>query len=79
MFDVVSKGSTKQRRYKSALSFKFDRDASPTLDAEKIKTVISPVVATETEAAAQNTKTISLGQTLQQVEEILGKPERIVK
>jgi hypothetical protein len=78
MFDVTKMGSTRQTRYKSALSFKFDKDALPTLDPEKIKAAISPVVATEGEAAAQNTKTISLGQTLEQVEKILGKPERIV-
>jgi hypothetical protein len=78
MFDVVKMGSTKQTRYKAALSFKFDKESLPTLDVEKVKTAISPVVATETETAAQNTKTISLGQTTEQVEAILGKPEKIV-
>lgn len=39
---------------------------------------ISKVIATESEAAAQNTKTISLGQTTEQVEAILGKPDKIV-
>jgi hypothetical protein len=78
MFDVVKMGSTKQTRYKAALSFKFDKELLPTLDSEKVKAVISPVLATETEAAAQNTKTISLGQTPEQVEAILGKPDKIV-
>jgi hypothetical protein len=78
MFDVVKKGSTKQTRYKAAVSFKFDKDALPALDPAKIKAVISPVVATESEASAQSTKTISLGQTPEQVEGILGKPEKIV-
>jgi hypothetical protein len=78
MFDVVSKGSTKQTRYKAALSFTFDKESLPTLSPEKVKATISPVIATETEAASQNTKTISLGQTPEQVEAILGKPEKIV-
>lgn len=78
MFDVVHHGSTRQTRYKSALSFKFDKDALPTLTADKIQAAITPVLATEVEAAAANTKTISLGQTTQQVEAILGKPDKVV-
>jgi hypothetical protein len=78
MFDVARNGSTKQTRYKSALSFKFDKDILPNLDSKKIVAEISKVVATESEAAAQNTKTISLGQTTEQVEAILGKPDKIV-
>jgi hypothetical protein len=78
MFDVVSKGSTKQTRYKAGLSFKYDSGVLETADVEKIKAAISSVITTEAEAAAQNTKTISLGQTPQEVETILGKPERIV-
>src|SRR5579863_2262546 len=78
MFDVVHHGSTKQTRYKSALSFKFDKESLPTLDADRIRAIIAPVLATETEAAAQNTKTISLGQTPAQVEAILGKPDKII-
>jgi hypothetical protein len=78
MFDVVKRGSTKQTRYKAALSFKFDKEALPALDPIKIKAVISPVIVTESEASAQSTKTISLGQTAEQVEGILGKPEKIV-
>jgi hypothetical protein len=78
MFDVERHGSTRQTRYKAALSFKFDKDSLPTLTADKIKAVIAPVVATEAEASAQNTKTISLGQTPEQVEAILGKPDKVV-
>ncbi len=78
MFEVEHHGSTRQTRYKAALSFKFDKDSLPVLDAAKVKTDITPVVATETEAAAQNTKTISLGQTPAEVETILGKPEKVV-
>ena len=78
MFDFTQRGSTRQTRYKSALSFKFDKGLLPELDPEKIKATISSVVSTESEAAAQNTKTISLGQTPEQVKAILGEPEKIV-
>ena len=78
MFDVVRKGSTKQTRYKAAVSFKFKKESLPELDSPTVKAAISPVVATESEASAQNTKTISLGQSPEQVESILGKPDKIV-
>jgi hypothetical protein len=78
MFDVVNKGSTKQTRYKAALSFKLDPQILSSGDAAKIKDVISSVVATEAEVSVQNTKTISLGETTEQVEAILGKPAKIV-
>jgi len=78
MFDFAQRGSTRQTRYKAALSFKFDKDSLPTMTPDQIEAVISTVLATESEAAAQNTKTISLGQTPEQVEAILGKPEKIV-
>ena len=77
-FDVVQHGSTKQTRYVGDLSFKFDKDFLQHADAQKIKGTIDPVLATEAEAAAQNTKTVSLGQTPQQVEANLGKPDKIV-
>ncbi len=79
MFDVVHKGSTKQTRYKAALKFEFDKGYLASTAPEKIKAEISEVLATEAEAAAPNTKTIELGQTPEQVEAILGKPEKVVK
>lgn len=78
MFDVVRHGSTRQTRYKSAVSFKFDKEVLPTLAPEKVKSVITPVLATESEAETAHTKTISLGQTPKEVEAILGKPEKVV-
>ena len=78
MFDFQQRGSTRQTRYKAAVSFKFDKEFLASADAAKIKKAIDPVVATEAEAAAQNTKTISLGQTPEQVKAILGEPEKVV-
>lgn len=44
----------------------------------KVKAAIAQVIIPESEAQAAATKTISLGQTTAQVEEVLGRPERIV-
>ena len=77
MFDITKNGSTKQTRYKSALSFKLDKNASATLDAKKIIETISTVAATEAEAAAQNTKTISLGQTTARLNQYWVSPTRL--
>jgi hypothetical protein len=78
MFDVVDKGSTKPTRCKAALSFKFDKASLPTTTLETVEAAITPVVATESQAALVNTKTISLGQSMDQVKEVLGQTERIV-
>jgi hypothetical protein len=51
----------------------FRRKISP----QKLK-AISLVVASESDVSAQNTKTIPLGQTSEQVEAVLGKPDKIV-
>jgi hypothetical protein len=61
MFDIAKSGSTKQTRYKSALSFKFDKNALPTLDAKKVIETISTVAATEAEAAAKTQKLFPWG------------------
>lgn len=76
--DINEKGSTKPMRYKGAVKFMYAKGAGPGLQVADIKAMIDPVLLPESEASAVNTKTIGLGQTRGQVEEILGKPERIV-
>jgi hypothetical protein len=77
-FDINEKGSTQQRRYKAAVKFMYPKGSGPSKQVADIKAAIDPVMVPEAEAAAVNTKTIGLGQTRSQVEEILGRPERIV-
>ena len=77
-FDINEKGSTQQRRYKAAVKFMYPKGSGPSQQLTDIKAAIDPVLVPEAEATAVNTKTIGLGQTRPQVEEILGKPERIV-
>jgi len=77
-FDINEKGSTQQRRYKAAVKFMYPKGSGPDKKLADIKAAIDPVLVPESEATAVNTKTIALGQTRPEVEEILGKPERIV-
>lgn len=78
VFDVTNKGTTKQTRYKAALKFEFPEGYLATAAVPDVKEAIEAVVATEADVAAAGTKTIALGQTRAEVEDILGKPERIV-
>jgi len=78
-FDVTKKGSTEQTRYKAVVDFKFDDGFLPTAAPDVVKQAVAGVALDETAAAAASTKTIELGQTVEQVEGILGKPQRIVK
>jgi len=78
MFDVVEKGTTKQKRYKGAIKFEFPKGYLDTLSLVALKAVIDPVVVKESESEEIQTKSISLGQTPEEVEAILGKPEKIV-
>lgn len=77
-FDINEKGSTQQRRYKAAVKFLYPKGSGPEKTVTDIKASVDPVLLPESEASAVNTKTIGLGQSRAEVEEVLGKPERIV-
>jgi hypothetical protein len=78
-YDVNAHGSTKQTRYKSLLTFEFPKGFLESADADTVKRTVDAVVTPEAEAQAGSTKTVALGQTPEQVEAILGKPEKIVE
>lgn len=71
-------GSSRQVRYKARVSFRFPKGFLDTADADAVKKVVDAVIVPEAEAQAANTKTVGLGQTPEQVEASLGKPEKIV-
>lgn len=77
-FEQNVEGSTKQTRYKALVAFEFQKGSLATMDADAVKKAADAVMMPESEAAAASTKTIGLGQTREQVEAILGRPERIV-
>jgi hypothetical protein len=77
-YDVNLKGSTRQTRYKSLISFEFPKGFLETADPAAVKKVIDDVLAPEATISAANTKTVELGQTPEQVEVALGKPDTVV-
>lgn len=54
------------------------RDSIETADWPKVKAAVQQLMIPEEEVKAAPAKTISIGQSPAQVQEILGKPEKIV-
>jgi hypothetical protein len=77
-YDVNVRGSTRQTRYKSVVSFEFPAGYLETANPVAVKKVIDDVLAPEATISAASTKTVELGQTPEQVEEALGKPDTVV-
>lgn len=75
--DVNIKGSTKQVRYNGTVMFRFPPDQFQGMTAEDIKVAVDPFLRIQEEA--DQPQTIEIGQSIEQIEAILGKPERIVK
>jgi len=71
-------GSTRQVRYMATLRFEFPSRDLASADPASIEKTIETIVLPQSEVAAASTKTISLGQTPEQVKAILGEPEKIV-
>jgi len=78
-YDVNLHGSTRQTRYKSLLTFEFPEGFLATATADTVKKTVDAVIVPEGEAKAASTKTVQLGQTPDEVEGILGRPEKIVE
>lgn len=78
-FDVNVHGSTRQTRYKSLLTFEFPAGFLETANADTVKKTVDAVIIPEQGAKAASTKTVQLGQTPEEVEAILGRPEKIVE
>src|SRR5438132_13153121 len=77
-YDVNVHGSTRQTRYKALLSFELGKDFLETANADSVKKVVDTVIAPEAEVKAAKTKSVELGQTPEQVEAILGRPDKTV-
>lgn len=76
---IIDQGRTRQMRYKSRLVFEVPRHLLESMSAGDVKGLIDPFLIAESEASATQTKTVEMGQTTEQVESILGKPEKIIK
>jgi len=77
-YDVNVHGSSRQTRYKSLLSFEFPEGFLATADADTVKKTVDAIIVPEQEAKAASTKTVQIGQTPEEVEGILGRPDKIV-
>ena len=77
-YDVNVHGSTKQTRYMSFLNFQFPNNYLASADADAVKKDVDVVFAPETEVKAASTKNVELGQSPEQVEAALGRPDKIV-
>jgi hypothetical protein len=70
-------GADPEQRYAVAIRFEFDKGFLATAGLEQITKAISPVLVTHSQV--MSTKTIELGQTFEQVEAVLGKPDTVAK
>lgn len=73
------KGSTRAIRFVAVVRFEFEKGFLQTAAVTDVAKAVSPVLATEDQAAAASTKTIEIGQTIEQVEATFGKPLTIIK
>jgi hypothetical protein len=78
-FQVIERGKTQQARYKGYVDFEFDKAAIVSMDSQTATKAIEAVLLREDKVAGSKTKTIELGQTLEQVEATFGKPISIAK
>lgn len=80
MYDINQKGNTEHTRLKSGLRFDFDKALLATADPATLKKVFDAIIKPESEvqAAATATKTLGLGQTPEEVEASMGKPETVI-
>ncbi len=76
---VQQKGSTKQTRYRGYVDFEFDKATMARMDLETAQKTIEAVLISEDKFAGSKTKTLELGQTVEQIEAILGKPITVAK
>lgn len=72
-------GSTTERRYKGALAFQFPVHSLRTADFAELKKAMNGALVSETEfQVSDSPATVRLGMTPQQVEGLLGKPQKVI-
>jgi hypothetical protein len=76
---IIDQGRTRQMRYKARLVMEIPKSNLMSMSASDVKRLIDPFVLAEGEATAVQTKTVEMGQSPEQVETILGKPEKVIK
>lgn len=74
---IAVNGNTRQTRYKAMLQFDFPRDSLRAMEFDRVKEHIASVLRVE--GTVDEPKTIEIGQTMEQVEAAMGKPQSILK
>lgn len=77
--DATGDKRNKAQKCQMAIHFEFEKDFLKTADVAAVKKEINSVLASAEQAAAANQKTIELGQTMEEVEKMFGKPTTVAK
>lgn len=77
-YEVSKLGSTQQVRYKGILRFEFPKNYLAAANFKDVRAAIEAIMAPPTESETSGTKTASLGQSPEQVQANLGKPDKII-
>lgn len=75
-YDVITKGTSRSERLCSEVHFQFAPGELDTMPFSQVRSAISAVLAREEDLAV--VKTVTLGQTKEQVEAALGKPDTVI-
>lgn len=74
---ITVAGSTRQTRYKAMLEIDFPKDSLKTYEFGRVMELVTTVLRPE--GMQEEPKTIEIGQTIAEVEAVMGKPESILK
>jgi hypothetical protein len=76
-YESVKLGTTQNVRYKGILRFEFPKNYLPAAEFQEVRAAIEAIVAPQKESETTGPAAISIGQTPQEVEAILGKPDKV--
>lgn len=78
-FDIVVKGTTESTPFKTALLFKFEPGFLARATLTDVLKDINSFIVSESEAEVASTKTVQMGQSPEEVQEIFGRPGKIIE
>jgi len=76
--EINVQGNSRGMRYAATVAFEFPEDFLASANADAVKKAVDAVLLPQSEVQASRTKTVSLGQTENQVKSTLGAPDKII-
>lgn len=76
-YEIIEKGESKPSRFRAELHFQFAPGELDTMSFAHLRSEIDPLIGRESDL--QKVKTVTLGQTREQVEAAMGKPETVLE